>query len=162
LQFKDVTTGATNDIERATAISRKMVAEWGMSDKVGPLHLSGSDTSSVFLGRDYARGSSHSEEYAKIVDSEVKKIVDGAFTKGRGLLKKHQKKLDALANKLLEQETITGDEVLEVVFGKKFVIKKNSASDKTKGGPSKKEASTGKVAKKSKKKGLPKLDVQPI
>jgi len=162
LQFKDVTTGATNDIERATAISRKMVAEWGMSEKVGPLHLSGSDTSSVFLGRDYARGSSHSEEYAKIVDSEVKKIVDGAFTKGRGLIIKHRKKLDQLAEKLLEKETITGDEVLEVVFGKKFLIKKNAAKDKTKGGSNKKEASAGKVAKKSKKKGLPKLDVQPI
>jgi len=161
LQFKDVTTGASNDIERATAIARKMVMEWGMSNKIGPIHLSSSDSSTVFLGRDYARNANHSDDYAKLVDEEVKKVIDFAFNKGQAILKKFRRELDMIAAKLLEQETLTGSEVNEIVFGKKISSKINS---------SKKEGqknSSGKMQPKKmesiakKKKVITKLDVQP-
>ncbi len=118
LVFHDVTTGASNDIERATAIARKMVMEWGMSEKIGPIRLSGNDSSAVFLGRDYTKPSDHSEEYARLVDEEVKRIIDHAFERGRSLLKKHSKSLDAIANALLEREIITGEELRQLMKGK--------------------------------------------
>ncbi|HRP70393.1 MAG TPA: cell division protein FtsH, partial [Turneriella sp.] len=120
IQFQDVTTGASNDIERATQIARHMVTEWGMSEKIGPIRLSSSDSGSVFLGRDYARKGDHSEEYATIVDSEVKRIIDTAFTRGRMLLKKNKKRLDQVASALLERETITGSELREIMSGRKL------------------------------------------
>ena len=114
IQFEDITTGASNDIERATMIARRMVTEWGMSDAIGPIHLSGSDSSSVFLGRDYAKNTEHSDEYARLVDIEVKKIIDQAAKKGKTLLIKHKKALDNIAQALIEKEVITGDEVKEI------------------------------------------------
>lgn len=120
IEFQDVTTGASNDIERATNIARRMVTEWGMSDKVGPIHLSGGDSSAVFLGRDYARKGDHSEEYASIIDAEVKRIIDSAFERGRSLLKKNKKRLDQVAQALLDRETITGNELREIMGGRKL------------------------------------------
>jgi cell division protease FtsH len=120
LEFEDVTTGASNDIERATNIARRMVTEWGMSERVGPIRLIGSDAGSPFLGRDYARKGDHSEEYAKLVDSEVKRIIDTAFERGRTLLKKHKKKLDLVSQALLERETITGAELREIMNGRRL------------------------------------------
>ena len=136
IQFKDITTGASNDIERATSIARKMVTEWGMSNTIGPIHLSGNDSNSVFLGRDYAKNTEHSDEYARIVDAEVKKIIDNAAKKGEQLLKKHKLALDKIANALLKKEVITGDEVREFIFGKekpapaKSVVKKEKKKNK--------------------------------
>ncbi|MDH4200185.1 MAG: ATP-dependent zinc metalloprotease FtsH [Spirochaetia bacterium] len=155
LQFKDVTTGATNDIERATAISRKMVMEWGMSAKIGPIHLSNSDSSSVFLGRDYSRNSNHSDDYAKLVDEEVKRIIDGAFHMGQALLKKYKKQLDTIAAKLLEKETLTGAEVVEIVFGKKVSRDEKNEKKNTPSTPVNKEAGV------RKKKVIPNLGIQP-
>jgi len=120
IQFEDVTTGASNDIERATQIARRMVTEWGMSEKIGPIRLSGSDGGAVFLGRDYTRKGDHSEEYAKLVDGEVKRIIDTAFERGRTLLKKHKKRLDQVAQALLDRETITGDELRDIMNGRKL------------------------------------------
>jgi cell division protease FtsH len=120
IQFGDVTTGAANDIERATSIARSMVTEWGMSERVGPIRLSGSDSGSVFLGRDYSRKGDHSEEYQKIVDQEVKRIIDTAFERGRTLLKKNRKRLDQVAQALLDRETITGLELREIMAGRKL------------------------------------------
>jgi cell division protease FtsH len=120
LEFNDITTGAANDIERATNIARRMVAEWGMSERVGPIRLIGSDFGSPFLGRDYARKGDHSEEYAKLVDSEVKRIIDTAFERGRALLKKHKKKLDLVSQALLERETITGEELRAIMNGRRL------------------------------------------
>lgn len=118
LIFQDVTTGASNDIERATAIARKMVMEWGMSERIGPIRLSGNDSTAVFLGRDYVKPVDHSEEYARLVDEEVKKIIDQAFERGRALLKKHNKALHAIAQALLEREIITGEELRQIISGK--------------------------------------------
>ncbi len=113
--FGDITTGASNDIERVTTIARKMVSEWGMSEKIGTLRLSGSESSAVFLGRDYSRPTDHSEEYARRVDEEVKTIVDGAYSKGKAMLKKHAKSLEAIARELLEKEVVSGNEVRELI-----------------------------------------------
>ncbi|MCB1147671.1 MAG: ATP-dependent zinc metalloprotease FtsH, partial [Leptospiraceae bacterium] len=118
IRFKDVTTGASNDIERATAIVRRMVMEWGMSDKIGPIHLSGNDSGSVFLGRDYTRPTDHSEEYARIVDEEVKTIIHEAFKRGRTLLNKNRKALDRIAKALLDRESINGEELQLLIKGK--------------------------------------------
>ena len=120
MQFKDITTGASNDIERATMIARKMVTEWGMSDSIGPINLSGGDTGSVFLGRDYTKNTEYSDEYARLVDAEVKRIIDISNKKGRHLLKNHKKALTQIANSLLEKESITGEEVRKIVFGKQY------------------------------------------
>lgn len=113
--FGDVTTGASNDIERATAIARRMVMEWGMSDKVGPLHLSGNDGNPVFLGRDYVKPSDHSDEYAKLIDEEVKAIIDQAFKDGRKMLNSKRSELDTVAQALLDKETIDRVELLTMM-----------------------------------------------
>ncbi len=160
IQFKDVTTGATNDIERATAIARKMVTEWGMSQKIGPLHLSGSESGAVFLGRDYVRNSHTSDEYARMVDEEVKQIVDNGFNAGMKILKKHRKQLDRIAAALLEKETITGEEVHALIKGKAISRGGNNKNSKTPRPPAKK-AQAQKAGAKSKKSVLPKLDIQP-
>jgi len=120
IEFQDVTTGASNDIERATQIARRMVAEWGMSDKVGPIRLAGADQGAVFLGRDYSRKGDHSEEYATIVDSEVKRIIDTAFERGKTMLKKNKKRLDEVSAALLERETLTGAELRDIMNGRKL------------------------------------------
>lgn len=158
IQFKDVTTGATNDIERATAIARKMVTEWGMSAKIGPIHLSGSENSAVFLGRDYARNSHTSDEYARIVDEEVKQIIDNGINTGMKLLKKHRKQLDKIAEALLERETITGEEVHALIKGKTLGKRGKRGEDNTDSKP--KKAAPSKAGSK-KKEALAKLDVQP-
>jgi len=161
IQFNDVTTGATNDIERATAIARKMVTEWGMSEKIGPIHLSGSESNQVFLGRDYSRGSNHSDEYAKMVDEEVKKIIDTSFKSGKTILKKYKKQLDAIAKALLEKETITGDDVHELTFGKRPSHKSSKVAG---GGSNSSSSNTAKTVKKGKKANSPvrgNLGVQP-
>ena len=156
--FKDVTTGASNDIERATGIARKMVMEWGMSDKIGPLHMSGSDRDSVFIGRDYAKSSEHSEQLAKMIDEEVKMIIDNAFKRGRQLLKKHLKSLKAIARALLNQESITGEELRAILNGKTAAKPK----PKSGGSASKNRKKTDKSKEGSTKSGIiPDLGVSP-
>jgi len=115
MQFKDVTTGAANDIERATAIAKKMVMEWGMSDKIGPIHLAQNDSNSVFLGRDYTKQADHSDEYAQLVDEEIKLIIDTSYSKGKQMLKKYKKRLTDIAQALLEKETINAIELIELI-----------------------------------------------
>ncbi len=132
IQFGDITTGASNDIERATAITRKMVTEWGMSESIGPMNLSSSDRNNVFLGKDYVKHAEHSDEYARLIDEEVRRILDESFTRGRMLIKKYKKALDKMAKTLLAKETITGDEVKEIVFKKKNKLKNTKkVSDRT-------------------------------
>ena len=161
IQFKDVTTGASNDIERATGIARKMVTEWGMSGAIGPINLSNNNQNSVFLGRDYAKHSEHSDEYAHLVDIEVKKIIDEATKKGNVLLKKHKKGLDRIAKALIEKEIITGDEVKVLIFGstskKRKVTTKNSVTKRIK--TKSKQKVTPKP--KPKQKIVGDLDIQP-
>ena len=115
LILNDVSTGASNDIERATKIARNMVTKYGMSEKVGTIML-GSGGEEVFLGRDFAQSKEYSEETAAIVDSEVKRIVDNAYNRAEEILKTNIDKLHAVAGVLLEKEKIDGEE-FEEIFG---------------------------------------------
>lgn len=109
LILDDISTGASNDIERATAISRAMVTKYGMSEKLGTITF-GADQEEVFLGRDLAHAKEYSEETAAVIDEEVKKIVDAGYEKAINILSEHVDKLHAVAKVLLEKEKIDGDE----------------------------------------------------
>ena len=109
----DISTGASNDIERATKIARSMVTKYGMSQRVGTIML-GQDQGEVFLGRDFAQSKEYSEETAAIVDEEVKSIVDFAYKKAEEILRKHVDKLHRVAGVLLEKEKIDGEEFDEI------------------------------------------------
>ena len=91
LILDDISTGASNDIERATAIARAMVTKYGMSEKLGTINL-GSDQGEVFLGRDLAQSKEYSEQTASIIDEEVKRIIDIAYTRAQEILKEKSQK----------------------------------------------------------------------
>ena len=112
----DFTTGASNDIERATQLARKMVTEWGMSDVIGNVCL-GSETS-YFLGRDYQERVNYSEKEAAIIDEEVKKIMDFCSKEAEKILTTHKQQLETMVDVLLEKETIYSDEVNMIISGK--------------------------------------------
>ena len=105
----DISTGASNDIERATKIARAMVTKYGMSDRVGAV-MYGGDQEEVFLGRDFAHSKEYSEETAGIIDEEVKKIIDNAYASAENILRANIDKLHAVAGVLLEKEKIDGEE----------------------------------------------------
>jgi cell division protease FtsH len=113
LIFADPTTGASNDIEKATDIARRMVMEFGMSEKLGPM-LYGKGSNEVFLGRDYGRQQDYSDEVASSIDEEVRNLLNDAHIIAGKILKKFKKQMDAMVNLLLEKETINKDEVAEV------------------------------------------------
>ena len=112
--FKSMTTGAGNDIERATEIARKMVCEWGMSEKMGPVTF-GKKDESIFLGRDMAMHKNYSEATAVEIDTEIRRIVDENYSRVVGLLSEHVDLLHKLAKELVEKENLTGDEVERIV-----------------------------------------------
>ncbi len=107
------TTGAGNDIERATKIARQMVCEWGMSS-LGPVSFS-SESKEVFLGRDMAIHTSYSEETAKLIDEEVKKIVEEAYKKAKDIILKNKEAIDKMVEVLLEKETISSKEIDQIL-----------------------------------------------
>ena len=109
LILNDVSTGASNDIQRATQIARNMVTKYGMSDRIGAIML-GSGQEEVFLGRDFAQAKEYSEETAAVIDEEVKKIVDNAYRRAEQILRDNIDKLHAVAGVLLEKEKIDGEE----------------------------------------------------
>jgi cell division protease FtsH len=111
------TTGAGNDIERATEIARKMVCEWGMSDEMGPLNY-GRKEEPVFLGKEMHRQRDFSENTAKEIDSELKAIVSGCFERAKGLLLGNINALHAVATALLEKEVLDGQEIDDLLKGK--------------------------------------------
>ena len=113
LVFKDPTTGASNDIEKATEIARRMVMEFGMSDKLGPM-LFGKGSNEVFLGRDYGRQQDYSDEVASSIDDEVKILLNDAHTIAGKILKKFKKQMDAMVEVLMEKETIDREEVSRI------------------------------------------------
>ena len=110
----DISTGASNDIERATAIARNMVTKYGMSEKLGTITL-GQDQDEVFLGRDLAHSKTYSEETAAAIDTEIKRIVDTGYNRAKQILTEHSDKLHAVAGILLEKEKITSEE-FEAIF----------------------------------------------
>ena len=107
--LNDISTGASNDIERATQIARNMVTKYGMSDRVGAIMLGGGQEE-VFLGRDFGHTKEYSEETAGIIDEEVKRIIDSAYNRAKNILTEHIDKLHAVAGILLEKEKIEGEE----------------------------------------------------
>ena len=107
--IQDVSAGASNDIQKVTQMARKMVTEWGMSDKLGPIAYSSDNP--VFLGRDFEQHNVYSEETANIIDEEVKRIVTTAYDRAKDLLLKHRTVLDNMARVLVERETIYTPEV---------------------------------------------------
>ncbi len=114
LIFKNITTGAGNDIERATELARKMVCEWGMSEKLGPLTF-GKKEEEVFLGRDFGSQRNFSDQIALEIDKEVKRLVVEAYERTKLILTEHIHTLRALAEALLEKEVLDGIEVDKIV-----------------------------------------------
>ena len=109
LVLGDISTGASNDIERATQIAKAMCTKYGMSDRIGTITL-GSDQEEVFLGRDFTQGKAYSEETAGVIDEEIKKIIDAAYEEAKAILIRNRDKLDQVAAVLIEKEKITGEE----------------------------------------------------
>jgi cell division protease FtsH len=116
LVFNELTTGAGNDIERATQLARKMVCEWGMSDKLGPLTF-GKKEEEIFLGREISQHRDYSEETAQIIDEEVKKIVNTGMGRAEKILKDNMDILHRLSAALLEREILDGDEIDKIIKG---------------------------------------------
>jgi len=114
--FNHFTTGAANDIERATGLARRMVCELGMSENLGPLTF-GKKEEMVFLGKEIATHKDYSEQTAVLIDQEVRQMVEGAYNKAMQLLKENRDKLDLLANTLLEREVLDGDEMNRLLRG---------------------------------------------
>ena len=119
LVFQQQTTGAGNDLEKATEMARKMVCEWGMSDKMGPLTF-GKAEEHVFLGREISRPKDYSEETAVLIDSEIKRIVTDCASRARQLLESNLEKLHVLARALLERETLDGEEINRVLLARPY------------------------------------------
>jgi len=116
LVLKDISTGAQNDIERATKLARSMVTHYGMSDKLGPMTY-GSDEDEVFVGRDFGRARNYSEDVAAAIDKEMRGLIDTAYHKAEDLLKENMDILHRLATALLEKETIDGKEFEDIFVG---------------------------------------------
>jgi len=119
LVFHEKTTGAGNDIERATDIARRMVCEWGMSDVLGPLNF-GAKQETIFLGRELQQNRDYSEQTAQIIDREVREIVERNYRRAVQILKDNLEQLHKLAQALLEFETLDGAEVDIVVRGERL------------------------------------------
>jgi cell division protease FtsH len=113
-----VTTGASNDIQRATDIARKMVTKWGLSDKMGPLMYDDAEEE-VFLGRSAGQqGKGHSGETARQIDEEVRRIIDECYGIARGILEEHRGKLDVMADALMMYETIDAKQIDDIMSGR--------------------------------------------
>ena len=116
LVLEQISTGAGNDLERATELARKMVCEWGMSEKMGPLTF-GKKEEMVFLGREIAQHQDYSEQTAQEIDQEVRRFVMDAYERARELVKSQIAVLHALAAALLEREVLEGPEIDVIVAG---------------------------------------------
>ncbi|MDF2627023.1 MAG: ftsH3 [Symbiobacteriaceae bacterium] len=114
ITFGEITSGAYDDIERTTGMARRMVTEWGMSDKLGPLTF-GAKQDEVFLGRDIARQRNYSEEVAGMIDEEVRSFVHDAYERARTILVTHRDALDKLSQVLLEKESLEGKELNDLL-----------------------------------------------
>jgi cell division protease FtsH len=149
LIFGEPSNGSSNDIQQATNIARRMVCEWGMSEKLGTINYGGAENS-PFIGRDYGHSNKpYSEEFAALIDQEVKRIVQTSLDKGRDLVRKNSKKLEGIAKALLAKETIDAVELMAIVHpaGEKSIDadnkrKANGSSKKTKGSANTKPAYT--------------------
>ena len=117
LTLDDISTGASNDIQRATEIAREMVTKYGFSEKLGPVNYSSSEE--VFLGKDFTSKQAYSEETANEIDEEVKAIIEEAYDAAMTILEEHRKQLDAVAEGLLSVETLDGEQFTDLYNGTK-------------------------------------------
>ncbi|MBQ9271544.1 MAG: ATP-dependent zinc metalloprotease FtsH [Alphaproteobacteria bacterium] len=117
--YDQVTSGASADISSATNLARSMVTEWGMSDVLGPV-LYTDNSSEVFLGRSVTQNQNMSEETARLIDAEIKRLLTEAHKQATEILQKYDNELEALAQALMEYETLTGDEIKDVIAGKEI------------------------------------------
>ncbi len=115
-----VTTGASSDIKMATDIARRMVTEWGMSDKLGPLHY-GADQEEVFLGHSVTQSKNMSDNTASVVDAEIRRIVEESYARAEKILKDNIEELHTLGKALLEYETLSGDEIKALLRGEPII-----------------------------------------
>ena len=115
---ENITSGASSDIDQATKLARAMVTRWGFSDKLGHVAY-GDNQEEVFLGHSVARTQNVSEETAQIIDAEVRRLIDEAYSAARSILTKKKKEWIALAEGLLEYETLSGDEIKQLIAGQK-------------------------------------------
>ena len=127
ITFGDISTGASNDIERASEIARNMVTKYGMSDTLGPITF-GSGHDEVFLGKDYGTVRNYSEEIAKEIDEEVNRIIMTAFKRCESLLKEHSDRLEALAQYLFKYEKINGEDFARLMRGE-LAVNDDTAAD---------------------------------
>ena len=114
---KKITSGASSDIAAATNLARSMVTEWGMSEKLGPV-LYAENTGEVFLGKSVTQSKNMSEETAKLVDAEIKSLVLGGYEGAKKLLQEHKEDWEKLSEALIEYETLTGEEIKDILAGK--------------------------------------------
>ena len=125
---KKITSGASSDIAAATNLARSMVTEWGMSDKLGPV-LYAENTGEVFLGKSVTQSKNMSEETAKLVDAEIKGLVLGGYEGAKALLQEHREDWEKLSQALMEYETLTGEEIKDLLAGKKIAKEDEAAAE---------------------------------
>ncbi len=128
--FQSVTTGAGNDIKKATEVAHRMVCEWGMSDKVGPIMFADPDNN-IFLGREINQRKAYSESTARIIDDEVKIIIEQALSSAMKILEEHKDEMEKLAAYLLERETLDKDDIDKIIRGEELpeIIKEKKEPD---------------------------------
>ncbi len=144
MNFKDITSGAQNDLDRATKITRKMVTEFGMSDKLGPVTFKGGEDE-VFLGKEISTRPHYSDEVATAIDDEVFNIISGRYEEAKKILLKNKKMLTILANELLIKETLGREEILKILPK----VKNKKGNKESRFGTNKKSSSTSSKTKKS-------------
>jgi cell division protease FtsH len=128
IALDDISTGASNDLERATAIAKKMVTKFGMSDALGPV-VYGYEHEEVFLGRDFTTQTNFSEETASAIDREVKRIVEECFGIAKKCLEDNFEKLNTVANALLEREKLSGEEFERLMKGEALEAPENKKEE---------------------------------
>jgi len=141
LMLGEMTTGAGNDLERATELTRKMVCNWGMSEALGPLTF-GKKEEQIFLGREIAQHQDYSEATARLIDREVRKLVDSAYHEAMNILRTNRKILETMAEALLEREVLDAEEIDIIIAGGKLVDSKPAK-------PTRSRSSAGKAGKTS-------------
>ena len=114
--FDEISTGASNDIERATDLARSMITRYGFSEKLGPI-VYGHDNSEVFLGRDYSQGRNYSENVAAEIDGEIRELIDTSYENAKQILLNHRDQLDKVAHYLMEHEKIDGEDFYKLMNG---------------------------------------------
>ena len=129
LTLEDISTGASNDIQRATDVAREMVTKYGFSEKLGPINYSGAEE--VFLGKDFSTRQNYSEEVAALIDSEIRRIVEECFQECERILTEHMEELTRVAHALLAVETIDGEQFEDLYTGK-LTAEEIAAQDKAK------------------------------